>query len=894
MDRYGLRRPAYVRQFRLYAQGAPLTCGLSTAVSPERVFKWRPYNFISRDSAVKPSASFYRSFSGEPGSISGWVTGFSQVGIVLDDVVGRRVFSGISRFPSLRSRAALYSPQQSSSSALTTSLLRAAQIPSHSIKGTFNGFVKKRIFQTRCRCFFYTTLRRSEFQLLSRQYTVCGPWYSFNGYSTSLTSSVTDIHVLCFLRNAAKSQSLLLLRVAHATLCTYGNVYFKEIAGISIPCSEGRCVVFGTDLNNEVLRADEAASSGPDGNQTWFPMVKDKRLSRYTNRGPRFKKESALTMFHRTIPHENSHSLLNVHNDAAYAKTGKPKRFGSIAALNTTVLKFQLPDGQFRSQDTLMDKITMRRGDGALDARVSDTLIAPELEPALVLTTSCTLTATGAMIMKCVSPFLPAVTAHCLQLCSWRKLRFFGSSYRNIFKALIPTLTTPLLECGGLVGERLIYTGNMEAFWPQKTNFSILPKIKSHLKEKRFQGVWFQQWELRWVKCVDLRIFHSFLKSLQAALSIEVSTVNEGGVSKADHLKDKNLVWLCLGTWPFVLREYIYVDALRRLDVFFLRSRHRFTRSYGVLWQVKRDEVKSDEPCGRMASSPRPRSLHQSPQAAARSTACGVGTSVSAASDTQVRPVVEGRVVVTWLATPSTAASCRPPRAPYFTWAPRGADRGVPPCSSVSPLSSFPLSRRLLTYSSLATRTPVSNDSPVRLRIETAELTSLTIVRRNCCRHRGGWQLQEVPCLVKPGLQEVIQLQRHDSLKALQTRQSNESEGLTNAKVKDKLQQLQCRLTDRVALQHDNAGVNPYREHIGDIPGVNMNLHLTCGNASELLHASGPRWLSGGELFCLERDSSLTGILSPPPAEQTRDPDSHESACVTRRRRARTQRATGT
>ncbi|KAJ8889717.1 hypothetical protein PR048_009218 [Dryococelus australis] len=39
------------------------------------------------------------SHRGEPGSIPGRVTVFSQVGIVLDNAVGRRVFSGISRFP---------------------------------------------------------------------------------------------------------------------------------------------------------------------------------------------------------------------------------------------------------------------------------------------------------------------------------------------------------------------------------------------------------------------------------------------------------------------------------------------------------------------------------------------------------------------------------------------------------------------------------------------------------------------------------------------------------------------------------------------------------------------------------------------------------------------------
>ncbi|KAJ8881374.1 hypothetical protein PR048_017855 [Dryococelus australis] len=39
------------------------------------------------------------SHQGEPDSIPGRVTGFSQIGIVPDDAIGRRVFSGISRFP---------------------------------------------------------------------------------------------------------------------------------------------------------------------------------------------------------------------------------------------------------------------------------------------------------------------------------------------------------------------------------------------------------------------------------------------------------------------------------------------------------------------------------------------------------------------------------------------------------------------------------------------------------------------------------------------------------------------------------------------------------------------------------------------------------------------------
>ncbi|KAJ8888581.1 hypothetical protein PR048_008073 [Dryococelus australis] len=73
--------------------------------------------------------SLLTSRQGEPGSIPGQVTpGFSHVGIVPDDAAGRRVFSGISRFPPpLHSGATHYSPQ-SFSSALKTSVLRAAQI----------------------------------------------------------------------------------------------------------------------------------------------------------------------------------------------------------------------------------------------------------------------------------------------------------------------------------------------------------------------------------------------------------------------------------------------------------------------------------------------------------------------------------------------------------------------------------------------------------------------------------------------------------------------------------------------------------------------------------------------------------------------------------------------
>ncbi|KAJ8873293.1 hypothetical protein PR048_026927 [Dryococelus australis] len=62
---------------------------------------------------------------GELGAIPGRVTKFSQVGIVPDDAVGRRVFSGISHFP-----RPFIPSLPSPSSALKTSLLRASQISS--------------------------------------------------------------------------------------------------------------------------------------------------------------------------------------------------------------------------------------------------------------------------------------------------------------------------------------------------------------------------------------------------------------------------------------------------------------------------------------------------------------------------------------------------------------------------------------------------------------------------------------------------------------------------------------------------------------------------------------------------------------------------------------------
>ncbi|KAJ8894348.1 hypothetical protein PR048_006976 [Dryococelus australis] len=69
------------------------------------------------------------SHRGEPGSIPGRATpGFSRVGIVPDDAARRRVFSEISRFPRPCISALLHSQVLLPSSALKTSLLRAAQI----------------------------------------------------------------------------------------------------------------------------------------------------------------------------------------------------------------------------------------------------------------------------------------------------------------------------------------------------------------------------------------------------------------------------------------------------------------------------------------------------------------------------------------------------------------------------------------------------------------------------------------------------------------------------------------------------------------------------------------------------------------------------------------------
>ncbi|KAJ8867326.1 hypothetical protein PR048_031127 [Dryococelus australis] len=79
------------------------------------------------DGSIPSGATVAERLARSPPTKANRVTGFSQVGIVPDDAVGRRVFSGISRFPPpLHSSAAPYSLQSPSSALKTsTSLLRA-------------------------------------------------------------------------------------------------------------------------------------------------------------------------------------------------------------------------------------------------------------------------------------------------------------------------------------------------------------------------------------------------------------------------------------------------------------------------------------------------------------------------------------------------------------------------------------------------------------------------------------------------------------------------------------------------------------------------------------------------------------------------------------------------
>ncbi|KAJ8875399.1 hypothetical protein PR048_023294 [Dryococelus australis] len=76
-------------------QGSQLTAEIQFAEGKERASSVRLIAAARRDLPLKIAADFSR----ERGSIPGQMTRFSHVGIVPDDAVCRRVFSGISRFP---------------------------------------------------------------------------------------------------------------------------------------------------------------------------------------------------------------------------------------------------------------------------------------------------------------------------------------------------------------------------------------------------------------------------------------------------------------------------------------------------------------------------------------------------------------------------------------------------------------------------------------------------------------------------------------------------------------------------------------------------------------------------------------------------------------------------
>ncbi|KAJ8876012.1 hypothetical protein PR048_023920 [Dryococelus australis] len=105
--------------------------------------QWKIYNMVRsfdvRDSVLDNIergrggvvVRLLASHSCEPGSsLGGVVPGFSHVGIVPDDAAGWQVFTGISRFPRPCILSLLHTHFSSPSSALKTSILRAAQISS--------------------------------------------------------------------------------------------------------------------------------------------------------------------------------------------------------------------------------------------------------------------------------------------------------------------------------------------------------------------------------------------------------------------------------------------------------------------------------------------------------------------------------------------------------------------------------------------------------------------------------------------------------------------------------------------------------------------------------------------------------------------------------------------
>ncbi|KAJ8882789.1 hypothetical protein PR048_014603 [Dryococelus australis] len=129
-------------------------CSVSVSLRPYRLFVFRhkttkyPSVFESRLFLPILCNELHRgrggvvgrlltSHQGKLGSIPGGVaSGFSQVGIVPDDAAGRRVFLGIFSFPNTCVPELLHTHLTPPSSALNTSMLRAAQIssPTHPVE----------------------------------------------------------------------------------------------------------------------------------------------------------------------------------------------------------------------------------------------------------------------------------------------------------------------------------------------------------------------------------------------------------------------------------------------------------------------------------------------------------------------------------------------------------------------------------------------------------------------------------------------------------------------------------------------------------------------------------------------------------------------------------------
>ncbi|KAJ8868975.1 hypothetical protein PR048_030516 [Dryococelus australis] len=118
--RTALSRPVAARRGTT-ATAHALTSVIGTSCEPTRPERVQRTCFATLGRGGLTVSSL-ASHQGEPGSIPGRVTGFSHVGFVPVDAVGRRVFSRISRFPSPFIPAHLHTP----TSALKTPLLRAA------------------------------------------------------------------------------------------------------------------------------------------------------------------------------------------------------------------------------------------------------------------------------------------------------------------------------------------------------------------------------------------------------------------------------------------------------------------------------------------------------------------------------------------------------------------------------------------------------------------------------------------------------------------------------------------------------------------------------------------------------------------------------------------------